>query len=118
MQVTKASYFLWRVGSRGSTLWAIYGDPCGFTLTDASSNAPTGVSVDAADSVIAGVTVERNGSPFVIVTFGAAAKLLPYRQVAVLWKVSATGTSLWAVYGGGNSASNTVGKAQVAVTPA
>jgi len=93
--------FLWKMSGQGTTLWAVRG---GGTGTDRLY----GVAVDGSSAVVAvGYFVAgsyRYGyfydSPS---TFGGVALTSGKGSEAVVWKMSAEGTTLWVVSGGGTS---------------
>ena len=76
---------VWKMNAEGTTLWALLG-----------SGTLTGVAVDGANAVVG---AGYFGSP---ATFGAVALTNAGIWDAVLWKVDAEGTTLWAVRGGGS----------------
>jgi len=81
---------LWKLNAEGTMLWAVRG---GGTSTDRLY----GVAVDNSNAVVAAGRFSSNPA-----TFGdVALARTGYGAAAVVWKVSAEGTTLWAVRGGG-----------------
>ena len=87
---TAGSYdaILWKLNAQGTTLWAVRG---GGTSTDEL----WGVAVDGAGAVVAAGYIKSSQATFGGVTLTNA------QNNAILWKVSAEGTTLWAERGGG-----------------
>ena len=81
---------LWKLRAEGTTLWAVCG---GGTSTEEL----TGVAVDGAGAVVAAGVFKRSPA-----TFGGVALTPAGSSDAFVWKVSAEGTTWWAVRGGGS----------------
>jgi len=94
---TAGSYDLvvWKVSAEGTTLWAVRGGGTNLDYVQA-------VAVDGANAVVAAGFLHSSPATFGNVVLTNAA------NNAMLWKLSAEGTTLWAVQGGGQSG-NTVG---------
>ena len=87
------SDLVWKVNDEGTTLWAVSGGR-------STSESLQGVAVDGAGSVVVAGSLYYSPATFggvVLVTTTAGSR------DAVLWKMSAKGTTLWAVRGGGTS---------------
>jgi len=76
---------LWKLSGEGTTLWVMR-----------SNGTLNGVAVDSANAVVAAGSF--SSSPAM---FGGVALTHAGGGDAVLWKLSAEGTTLWAVRGGG-----------------
>ena len=90
---------VWKMSADGTTLWAVRG---GGTSDDELS----GVIVDGAGAVVALGYFESSTA-----TFGGVAltneRPNNWGAEAVVWKMSAAGTTLWAVRGGGSDSAHT-----------
>ena len=82
---------VWKMSFEGTTLWAVRGG-------STSSDYIYGVAVDGAGAVVAAGHVLSS-----LATFGEVALTTAVAVGAVLWKLNAEGTTLWAVCGGGSS---------------
>jgi len=80
---------VWKMSADGTTLWAVRGGGTG-------NDKVFGVAVDAAGAVVAAGDLASSES-----TFGGVALTTAGANEAVVWKMSADGTTLWAVLGGG-----------------
>jgi hypothetical protein len=80
---------LWRLNGEGTTVWAAHGG-------GSSSDYLNGVCVDYAGHVIAGGSYYGSAA-----TFGGVTLPVASGSDAVLWKLQADGTTLWALRGGG-----------------
>jgi len=82
-------WLLWKVSAKGTTLWAVRGGGTGYDYLQA-------VAVDGAGAVVAAGYFQSTPA-----TFGGVALTADGSHDAALWKMSAEGTTLWAVRGGG-----------------
>ena len=82
---------VWKMSAEGTTLWAVRG---GGTSTDRLY----GVAVDGTGAVVAAGYFSSS-----LATFGGVSLTNDGSYDAVLWKLTAEGTTLWAVSGGGTS---------------
>jgi hypothetical protein len=81
---------VWKMTSTGSTLWAVRGGGTSYDYLQ-------GVAVDGSGGVVA---AGRFSS--IVATFGdRVLSRISSSTTAVVWKMSATGSTLWAVQGGG-----------------
>jgi len=80
---------LWKMNAEGTTLWAVRGG-------GTSNERLEGVAVDGANAVVAAGYFSSSPA-----TFGGVALTTAGREDAVVWKLSAEGTTLWAVPGSG-----------------
>jgi len=92
---------LWKQSAEGTTLWAVRGG-------GTSSDYLYGVAVDGAGSVVAAGHFKSSSATFGGVALTTAES---YRYDAVVWKMSAEGTTLWAMRGGGRSTDQLYGVA-------
>jgi len=91
---------LWKMNTDGTTLWAVGGGGTGY------SDNLYGVAVDGTDAVVAAGSFDSSTA-----TFGGEALATVGGSDAGLWTVSAEGTTLWAVRGGGTSSDHLEGVA-------
>jgi hypothetical protein len=89
---------VWKMSAEGTTLWAVSG---GGTIDESLS----AVAVDGAGAVVAAGRFQSNyGDAAATSTFGGVEFPVPVgSDISVLWKLSALGTTLWAVSAGGES---------------
>jgi hypothetical protein len=80
---------LWKHNAEGTTLWAVRGG-------GTSDDYLRGVAVDSVGAVVAAGYVDSSSAMF------GGVNLTNAEHNAILWKLSAEGTTLWAVSGGGN----------------
>jgi len=103
--VTSAEYnhqaaFVWKLSAEGTTLWAVSGGG----MDEGSFDSMTGVAVDGSGDIVA---AGYFSSP--TVTFGTTVLASAGVSDAVVWKLGATGSTVWAVRGGGTSSDNMLG---------
>jgi len=82
---------LWKVSAEGTTLWAVRGG-------GGYGDTVKGVAVDGAGAVVAAGSFASSPA-----TFGGVVLTRYFGDDALLWKLSAEGTTLWAVRGGGSN---------------
>jgi len=78
---------VWKMNAEGTTLWAVHGSSSGDVML-------YGVAVDGARAVVAAGSLDTDLYP---ATFGDVVLTAAW---GVVWKMSAEGTTLWAVTGG------------------
>jgi len=89
---------LWKLSAEGTTLWAVVGG-------GAQYDSLHGMAVDSANAVVATGEFTTSTSPYTA-TFGGVVltnAAVSYSSDAVVWKIDADGTTLWAVSGGGTN---------------
>jgi len=93
---------LWKLNAEGSTLWAVIGGGVKYDTLN-------GMAVDGAYAVVATGRFTSYTATFGGVVLTNAA--VSYNSDAVVWKIDADGTTLWAVSGGGTSDDHLTGVA-------